>query len=112
MSERTVISKKLIDNLTALDTTGTTLGPSYCSQAREWTFTVVFRTGTTAGAVMIEAAHDADFTGTWAQQGSTVTWAAANRAHTVSITGSFLALRARISTVITGGGVDVYVVAT
>lgn len=111
--ERTVISKKLIDNQIAIETTGTILGPALCSQAREWTFYVYFRPGTTAGNVKIEAAHDAAFTGTWAQLGSTVDWTAADRVHFVSITGVHLAMRARISTAadgVVGAGIDVFVV--
>ena len=109
--ERTVVSKTLIDGLSAIEATGTVLGPGFASQIRESTFYVVFGPNTTAGAVMIESAHNPAYTGTWAQQGSTVSWAAATRVHTVSITGTFLALRARISTAITGGTVSVIVVA-
>jgi hypothetical protein len=108
--ERTIVSKTLIEALSAAEATGTVLGPAFASQARETTFYVIFGAGTTAGAVMIESAHDPAYTGTWAQQGSTVTWGAATRVHTVSITGTFLALRARISTVISGGTVTVIVV--
>ena len=109
-SEQTLVVKKLVDGLSAQDATGTVLGPAYAAQGQEITFYVVFGPGTSAGAVMIESAHDAAFTGTWAQQGSTVTWAAASRVHTVSITGTYLALRARISTAITGGTVTVIMV--
>ena len=110
MAERTLVVTKLIDALSAQDATGTVMGPAYAGKGREVTFHVIFGPGTSAGAVMIEAAHDPAFTGTWAQQGSTVTWAAASRVHTVSVTGVFLALRARISTAITGGTVTVIAV--
>ena len=111
MAERTVIHKNLMTNETAVETLSTVLGPAFCSKGREWTFYVFFRPGTTAGAVFIETAHDPAFTGTWAQLGTTVTWATANTVHFRSITGTYLAMRARISTAITGGtGVDVSVV--
>ena len=109
-SEQTLVVKKLVDALSAQNATGTVLGPAFAAQGREITFYVVFGPGTSAGAVMVESAHDPAYTGTWAQQGSTVTWAAASRVHTVSITGAFLALRARISTGITGGTVTVFVI--
>ena len=108
--ERTVVSKTLIDALSAIEATGTVLGPAFASQFRESTFYVVFGPGTTAGAVKIESAHDPAYTGTWAQLGSTVSWATATTVHTVSITGTFLAMRARISTAIVGGTVTVVVV--
>ena len=108
--ERTVVSKTLINGLSAVEATGTVLGPAYASQIRESTFYIVFGPGTTAGAVTIESAHDPAYTGTWATQSTAVSWSAASRVHTVSITGVFLALRARISTGIDGGTVSVIVV--
>ena len=113
MAERTVVHKKLMTNETAVETAGTVLGPAFCSKGREWTFVIFWRPGTTAGAIKIETAHDAAFTGTWAQLGSPVTWATANTVAFVSITGTYLAMRARISTAVTGvvgAGVDVEVV--
>ena len=108
--ERTVVSKTLIDALSTVGATGTVLGPAFATQARETTFYVVFGPGTTAGAVMIESAHDPAYTGTWAQLGSTVTWSAASKIHTVSVTGVYLAMRARISTAVTGGTVTVVMI--
>ena len=108
--ERTVVSKTLIDGLSAVNATGTVLGPAFASQARETTFYVVFGPGTTAGGVTIESAHDPAYSGTWSAQSTAVAWAAASRVHTVSITGVFLALRARISTAIEGGTVTVIMV--
>lgn len=68
---------------------------------------VVFGAGTSAGVVMVEGAHDPDYTGTWANI-ATVTWAAASRCHMVAITGVHRALRVRISTAIVGGTVDAH----
>ena len=112
MSEMTRFHLKLIDNLATLTTaqqTLATLGPAYASRIRETTFVVSFGVGTTAGVVTIESAAHKDYTGTWASLG-TVTWANANAAQSVSITGVHLALRARISTTIVDGTVDVDVV--
>ena|SRR3990167_237494 len=70
---------------------------------------VVFGSGTSAGQVTIEGAHSYDYAGTWAPI-ATVSWVSAARVHLVAITGRHLALRARISTAIAGGTVDVWVI--
>lgn len=98
----------LIAQGSAEDVAGS-LGKVLVSAVRELAVYVVFSPGTSAGAVAIKGAHDLDFTGTWANIG-TVTWAAANRVHHVAVTGVHLAVRARISTAIEGGTVDVLAV--
>lgn len=102
MSERAVVHKKLIENKIAADVAGT-IGPAFLSRVRELSFYVVFGTGTASGVITIEAAPHEAYAGTWASL-QTVTWSAADKAHHVAITGVHLALRARISTVIGGGG--------
>lgn len=79
------------------------------SAIRELTVYVVFSAGVTAGAVVIEAAHDPTYAGTWSNLG-TVNWAAASRVHHVSITGVHLAIRIRISSAIVGGTIDAYAI--
>lgn len=71
----------------------------------------VFGAGTSAGAVVVEGAHDPNYTGTWAVLG-TMTWAAATRVHNFAIVGNHIALRVRISVAIVGGTVDVYSLVT
>lgn len=73
------------------------------------TFYVVFGAGTSAGVVLIETSHSDSYAGAggWALLG-TVTWSAAEKVHSVSVVGGFRNLRARISTAIVGGTVDVY----
>lgn len=110
MSERTVVHLKLASGISALDAASTVLGPAYSSRGREWTFYIRFNAGVSAGAMVVESAANPDETGTWAQQGSTVNWVAASRVHTVSITGTFLALRVRVSDALVGGTGDVDVV--
>jgi hypothetical protein len=82
-------------------------------QALEYTFYVQFDHTSAAGTVVIESAYDNSWASgnTWANQ-ATVNWAAIDRAHTVQLTGCFGALRARISSAITSGTVDVYVIAS
>lgn len=69
--------------------------------------TVVFGAGTSAGAVVVEGSHDPNYTGTWYNLG-TVTWAAATKAHNVTITGPHRAIRHRVSSTIVGGTVSSY----
>lgn len=62
-------------------------------------------TGTIAGgAVQVEEAHDPNYSGTWAAVGSAQTVVDAT-VKAVHLTGCVGAVRARISTNITGGGV-------
>jgi hypothetical protein len=62
--------------------------------------------GVGAGAVQLEEAHDPNYGGTWSAIGAPVT-VVASTTKVVSATGPFGALRARISTNVTGGTVDV-----
>lgn len=76
---------------------------------RELAIYVTFGTGTTGGVVVIEGAHDASFTGTWANL-ATVKWITANRVHHVAVTGVHTAVRVRIATTIADGTADAYAV--
>jgi hypothetical protein len=72
-------------------------------------FTVVGNGAVTAGAVQLEEAHDADFTGAWAAMGAPVTVAAG--AKTVKLNQTAKVVRARVSTAIVGGSASVSLVA-
>lgn len=64
----------------------------------------IYGIGTIAGgAVQLEEAHDKDYTGAWAAIGAAVTVVDAT-VKIVRITGCIGAVRARVSTNITGGG--------
>lgn len=85
------------------------LGPSDgLGNARSTVVYVIFGAATTAGSVVIEAAHDKNYTGTWANL-ATIAWAAATRVHQAYIPGPQIAIRVRVVSV-TGGTVDSYVV--
>src|SRR3989304_2209693 len=102
---RTRFNEKIIDAQSAGDTIG--LIPQFQSgHYTESAFYVRFGAGTSAGVVVIETAVEDDDTGTWANL-ATVTWSAVSKNHHVAITGVFRALRARISTAIVDGTVDV-----
>lgn len=110
MAQRTRLYAQLLVAQAALNTAGQ-VPADLLPSARELTLYVYFGPGTNGGSVTIEEAHSPTFTGTWATVGSAVNWAAADRVHAVSVTGAHLALRARISTGITGGTVSVWAVA-
>lgn len=98
-------AEKLISAGSALNTAGN-LNKVTGSKATGTLVYVTFGPGTSAGAVVIEGAPDPNYTGTWATL-ATINWAAADRTHETFIAGSFLGRRARISTAIVGGTVDV-----
>lgn len=74
---------------------------------RELVIYVVFDATAAAGSIVVEAAHDATFTGVWSTL-STVAWAAGNRVHHVAITGCHLAVRVRVASAVTSGTVTIY----
>jgi hypothetical protein len=79
-------------------------------QPLEFTFHVLFGAGTTAGVIKVETSHDPAFTGTWAVI-ATVSWATANTAHYVSLTGCFRALRLRFSSDAVNGTASAWMIA-
>lgn len=111
MSVRFRFFKQIITALSALNAVSEVLKSPELGSTSEVTFYIVFGPGTGAGAIQIESAHDPNYTGTWAAEGSPVAWVAASRVHKLSVTSANIAMRARISTGVTGGTVDVYVTA-
>jgi len=104
-----LLDKQLLVDQSALGVIG--IIPAHIMKSvRELAIYTLFGALTSAGAVIIEGAHDADFTGTWAVI-ATVTWAAANRVHLSAITGVHKVVRVRISDAIVGGVVNVFAVA-
>lgn len=92
-------------------TTGssTALGTGTMPNCRETAVYVVWGAGTNAGVVTIESSYDSAYTGTWASL-ATSTWASASKQDIVQITGIHGALRARVSTTVTGGTVSVFAI--
>jgi hypothetical protein len=93
-------------------TTGNGLELTLNGQGREVTF-YIYGTGTvSAGAVQCEECHEAGYTGTWAAVGSAQT-VVSGAVTAVHATGCVGAVRARVSTNVTGAGgsvtVDVFV---
>jgi hypothetical protein len=99
----------LLDAASAANAVGT-VGLSDCAHVTEFGFHIETSAGVSAGAVKIETASDPSYGGTWAVL-STVTLSAASTSQYVGITDAVRCIRARISTVLTGGTVTVYMVA-
>lgn len=77
---------------------------------RTFTAYIVGNGAVSAGAVQLEQAHRKDFTGTWAALGA-VTTVVANTVAAITTAGTAKAVRARVTTPITGGTVTVLLVA-
>jgi hypothetical protein len=84
-------------------TTGTGNAADFAALARELTVFVQGNGTITGGTLVIEEARSPDYTGTWSQIGSAVT-PVSNSVQAIHITGCFLALRARVTSNILGGG--------
>lgn len=90
----------------ALNELSTEIGPVRGSNMNEFTIYIVGSAGVASGAVQVEEAHLAGYTGTWAAVGAPVT-VAATTVKTVKASGVGFVYRARISTVLAGGTVSV-----
>lgn len=101
--------KKILSAGSALDTKSEILNAADLAGATYVGFYIVGSAGVASGAVQIEDSHDAAYTGTWYPQGAANT-VVATTVKKLSITDAFAALRARISTVLVGGTVDVWVI--
>lgn len=110
MASQILIDQYLGQSLTAAATTRY-FPDSLMGQYLEFTLYVTFDHTSAAGVITLETAPSADYAGTWASIG-TVTWAAIDKAHYVSVTGTFKSVRARISSAVTSGTCDLYLIAS
>lgn len=89
--------------LPALTTTGTGTGVDLKGVSRELVFWLTTTNATvSAGAVQFEEAPDPDYAGTWSPIGSPLT-PVQNSVLTIRATGCFKAVRARVTSNVTGG---------
>lgn len=109
MSSRMRFYTQIMSAQAALNTLSTELSNADLVACNELVYYIVFGAGTNAGGVQVETAHLSGYTGTWAPEGSAIAWAAASKVHTVRVQGASFVSRARISTGIVGGTVDIYV---
>ena len=83
-------------------TTGTGTAVALNAIPNDIVIYVEFASGVTAGVVEIETADNPSYSGTWASL-ATVSWAAGGAQQVVQLTAPLLAIRARVSTTISGG---------
>lgn len=93
-------------NLLTAATTGTGTAYDVLAAAREIKFYVIGSAGVTAGAVTLEEAHDPTYTGTWYPLDTPID-VLNDGVVTRARSGCFRAVRARVTTTITGGSVTV-----
>lgn len=101
-------AERLLNAQTIINTAVAVTGQPDPRDCRESVVYIVWSAGTSAGAVQVETANDATYTGTWAPLGDPVAWTAVSRQDVVQITGVNVALRTRISTAIVGGTVTTW----
>jgi hypothetical protein len=99
--------RKILDTQSAEGTKSDVLGAVDLNNINELTYYIVYSASCSAGAVQPETAHAEDYTGTWAAEGSPVTFGD-NVCKIVAITGVTMFRRVRISTAIVGGTVSVW----
>lgn len=103
------VHEKVLTAASALDATHTALFLPHYSIIR---FFIVSGAGVASGDVQLEAAMSPSFAGTWLVIGAALTVPAANAiANQVAANSSFPYVRARISTIVAGGTIDVWIVA-
>lgn len=89
---------------TASAGTHTPYGPGLMSRCRESALYIAWGTGVTSGVVTVESSYDPAYTGTWASLAVVTFAGTAPNQDIVQITGIHAALRARITTIVAGGG--------
>lgn len=96
--------------LSAVSTVESAAAVDLRGEARDVTIYIKTGAGVSAGVVSIEEADDPDYTGTWSLiEAHTTNTASAQTA--VHLTGTYKALRTRVSTAIVGGTVSTRIVA-
>ena len=93
----------------ALNVSSDVISPNRMQNCSNVTLFIVGGTGIASGAVQIESSHLGTYAGTWHPEGAAVT-VVADTTKAVKVTGVGAFLRARISTVLAGGTVDVWAV--
>lgn len=108
---RTPIFKaKVLSGASAADETGIYNVPAeIVAQADEWTMAVEYDHTSAAGAVVLESAASYTYAGTWATE-ATASWAAIDTVVVKHLTAANFALRVRVSSGVTDGACNVYLI--
>jgi len=96
-----------MDAKSALNAVSDVVNAVHLANINELTFYLVFSAGCAAGKAKAEESHDGEYAGTWALNGSEVTFGD-NVVKTVKVTGVSKAQRVRISEAIVGGTLSVW----
>lgn len=105
-----VFAQKVLTGVSAADATGIYNVPAdIVARADEWTMVVAFDHSSAAGAVLLESAPFYTYSGTWATE-ATASWAAIDSCVVKHLTAANFALRVRVSSAITSGTADVYLI--
>ena len=96
--------------LSAASTDEVSAGVDLTDDVQYVTVYIEWGAGTGAGVVQIEEAPHAEYAGTWAPV-QELTWAQASVTDAVHLTGAYAALRVRITTGVTGGSINAYLLA-
>lgn len=102
--------RQIMTAKSALNAVSDEVGPNDLGNTRDVIYYIVGSAGVASGAVQIESSHLKGYTGTWAPEGAAIT-VTADTVKTVRVSGAGFISRARVSTVLAGGTVDVYVTA-
>lgn len=103
MALATLAQRWGINALQVAATTGNGQAMACPASAKEHSFYIFAASGVTGGAIQIESADDPNFSGTWAPLGAPIAVVASTEI-IFNYTGSLIAVRARVSTTISGGG--------
>lgn len=106
--EVTVTNQKLLAAASTINTRAT-ITPAFMPRCRESAIYINWGAGVSGGAITIESSFDQNYAGTWAPLAAVVQ-SGASRLDIVQITGVHLALATRVSTGLTGGTVDTWLV--
>lgn len=108
MSNQQGVYSAVIMNAQATDETiSDIIGPGIASRCHHHTFYIAWGDSVSAGVVEIEAAPDADYGGTWVSVGTATYASGSPMCQVIHANDAHLALRARISTAVSGGTVSV-----
>lgn len=105
---RVVPNHRSLNAASTDETAGTALGPELITACQETAAYVVWATGTTAGGVAVETAHETGYTGTWANLATVTFSGTAPKVDVVQITGAHTALRTRVDTAVSDGTVTTF----
>lgn len=100
--------RQIMTAKSALNAVSDEVGPTDLGNTRDVIYFIVGGAGVASGAVQVESAHVKAYAGTWAPEGAAIT-VTADTVKILRVSGAGFTSRVRISTVLAGGTVDVYV---